>query len=135
MTEENLRAEFEGAEKIYAPTLMETPEWQEINNRENILGRDTLLAELLDQPMMTTIEMLWVTRAMLTYYGKKNQLMQKIPLERLQKNISNLLRILVLLLDLRGEVPDENMRAYMTVKLRDACWGLIDPTRKYLEQL
>ena len=114
---------------------MESLAWQEIVKRENTCGAQNLLEELLEQPMLSVIEMLWVARTMLTYYGKKNSILCKTPNERLLKNTSSLLRILVLLLDLKGETPDENMRAYMTVKLRDACWGLIPPSRKYLDKL
>ena len=133
MTDNYLRPELEGAQSFYAPTLMETPEWKAMVKRENTAGPEPLLAELLEQPILSVIEMLWITRTMLTYYGKKNSRLKKVPAERLLKNTSSLLRILVLLLDLKGEIPDENMRAYITVRLRDACWGLTEPTRKYLD--
>jgi hypothetical protein len=116
-----------------AVTLTETREWQDLLAQENQLSPETLLNQLLQRRVLTTVEMMWVVKAMLRAYGQKHSVFHRVPGERLSRTVSSLLRIMFLLLDNQNE-PDDNLRAYITAKLREACWGLTDPTAAYLKK-
>jgi hypothetical protein len=116
-------------------TLVETEQWQDLLRRENELPPEGLLTELLQKHVLTPVELMWVVRALLVAYGQKNSILHRIPGERLSKTISSLLRILFLLLDNHHNEPDANLLIYLTAKIKEACWGLTEPTAKYLQQL
>ncbi len=120
---------------VHIPAHTDTPAWKEIQNKENQVGSETLLEELLDKKILNDVEMLWIVRHMMGYYGKEDSLLKKAPARRLMANTNELLRIIFLLLDRpKGEI-EPNMRSYLSAKLQQATWGINQNTRRYLGKM
>ena len=120
---------------IIPNTVLNGAEWQELVQREFQIGPEALLDELLEQGAWSGAEMAWVVRRLLFYYGRKDELLKRIPVERMLTNASDLLRCLFLVLDYSSEMLDDNVRSYITSKLVDATWGVSSRTREYLKKL
>ena len=116
-------------------TVSESNEWKAIEARENLIGPDQLLAEITDRRSWSNAEILWVLRRMVYYYGKKDELLNCIPKERLFMNMVDTLRAFFILFDGQDPDIDENTRLYISAKLADATWGINSRTRKYLHRL
>ncbi|MDO4539641.1 MAG: hypothetical protein Q4B48_00875 [Syntrophomonadaceae bacterium] len=114
------------------PTIMNSEEWKAMEEREFQHGPEALLDELLAQSRWSNAEMAWVIRRMVYYYGRKDELLKKVPPERMMANMSAILRCLFLLLDYTNSDLDDNIRGYLTAKLVDASWGINTRTREYL---
>ncbi len=122
---------FTGLEDLKL-TLFDSKEWREICNRENYIGPEALLEEILDKRVWSNVEILWVVKRMLFYYGAKDSVLKKAPPERLLLNMAAVLRVLYMLLDYTNPDLDDNIRAYISSKLTDATWGINERTRQYL---
>ncbi len=120
---------------VHKMAVTDTPEWQEIQKREGMVGPEGLLEELLDKKMLSDVEMLWLVRRMMAYYGKEDPLLKKAPVRCLMSNANELLRVIFLLLDHAGEEIEPNMRSYLSAKLQQATWGINRNTRRYLTKL
>ncbi len=131
MKERNLAEELLGIDN----TVFGTQEWRDIENREFSMGPDNLLDEIIGKDEWSNVEMLWIIKKMVYYYGKKDQLLKNVPVERLFLNMVDILRALYLLLDHANPQLDVNMRKYLSVKLADATWGLNSRTREYLYKI
>lgn len=110
-------------------------EWQEIEKREYLVGPDVLLDELLEKKTLSNAEMMWMLKRLLLFYGKRDELLKKAPPERLMLNMTDILRVLYLLIDHTDPLLDENTRSYISVKLSDSTWGVNRRTREYLYKL
>jgi ethanolamine ammonia-lyase large subunit len=116
-------------------SVMGTSAWKEVEQRENTLGPDKLLAEILDKKLWNNAEIVWVIKRMIFYYGKKDELLQKAPVSRLFDNMADVLRAFYLLFDRFDPPIDENMRSYICTKMTDATWGINERTRQYLYKI
>lgn len=117
------------------PTIVGNKEWQELLDKENELGPDLLLDELLEKRNWSNVEIVWVLKRMIFYYGKKDSLLSKAPTERIFTNFTDILRVFYLLLDYTNPELDDNTRSYISAKLADATWGINSRTRSYLSKL
>ncbi|MDD2509712.1 MAG: hypothetical protein PHP26_05360 [Syntrophomonas sp.] len=117
------------------PTIFGTKEWQDIERKENTLGADLLLTEIIDKKIWSNEEILWVMKRLIFFYGKKDALLKKAPVERLFTNMVDILRAFYVILDISNPEIDDNMRSYISTKLADATWGVNLRTREYLEKL
>lgn len=115
-------------------TIVGSREWQELVDRENELGPDSLLDELLEKRNWSNAEITWVLKRMMFFYGKKDALLTKIPIERIFLNLTNILRTYYLLIDYTDPNLDDNMRSYISSKLTDATWGITSRTRDYINK-
>jgi len=118
--------------EIDAITVFETAEWNDLKQRELLAGADRVLQEILEKPMWSNAEMMWVLKHMLFYYGSKDALLKEAPIERIFDNLGNVVRVAYLLIDRLNPELDENTRRFMTAKLRQATWGIDENTRFYL---
>lgn len=109
--------------------------WKEIEQRENTIGPDNLLNEILDQKMWSNVELVWVIKKLIFYYGKKDALLKKAPVDRLFANMGDILRAFYLVLDRFDPDIDDNMRSYISAKMADATWGINNRTRNYLYKI
>lgn len=116
------------------PMLFDSPEWKEICKRENYIGPEALLEEILEKRVWSNVEILWVVRRMLYHYGGKDKLLKKAPVERIMLNTALVLRVLYMLIDYTNPDLDDNTRAYLASKLTDATWGINEGTRRYLRK-
>ncbi len=117
------------------PTIFGTKEWQDIEKKENTLGADMLLAEIIEKKIWSNEEILWVMKRLIFFYGKKDNLLKKAPIERLFMNMVDILRAFYVILDISNPELDDNMRSYISTKLADATWGINLRTREYLGKL
>lgn len=117
------------------PTVMGSQDWKELEKRENNIGPEALLQEILDKRSWNNAEILWVLRRLIYYYGKKDELLKRIPVERAFTNFVDILRAFYLVLDGVDPDLDQNMRIYISQKLGDATWGINAQTRDYLHKL
>lgn len=115
-------------------TIVGSKEWKELENREFTIGPDALLDELLEKRKWTNVEIAWVLKRMIFFYGKNDSLLLKAPSERIFLNLVDVLRSFYLLIDLTNPEIDDNMRSYLTSKLADATWGISSRTRDYLHK-
>lgn len=115
--------------------ITDTPAWKEIRDQENLIGPEALLETLLDKKVLSEVEMLWMVRNMMSYYGKEDALLKKAPVRRLLMNTNELLRIIFLLLDRPQGELEINMCSYLSAKLQQATWGINQNTRRYLEKI
>jgi hypothetical protein len=116
-------------------TVFGSQAWKDIENLEYSLGSEALLDQILQKDEWSNVEMLWVIKCMVYYYGKKDKPLKGIPVDRMFLNMVDILRCLYLLLDYANPELDSNMRKYLSVKLGDATWGLNSRTRSYLYKL
>ncbi|ADI01628.1 MAG TPA: hypothetical protein GXX39_06640 [Syntrophothermus lipocalidus] len=124
---------FTGLEDVKL-TLFDSTEWREICNRENSIGPEALLEEILDKRVWSNVEILWVVKRMLFYYGSKDSVLKKAPPERLLLNMAAVLRVLYMFVDYTNPELDDNIRSYISSKLTDATWGINQRTRQYLRK-
>lgn len=115
-------------------TVVGSKEWNELENREFAIGPDALLDEILEKRQWTNVEIAWVLKRMIFFYGKKDSLLLKAPPERIFLNLVDILRAFYLLVDLLNPDLDDNMRSYICSKLADATWGINSRTREYLRK-
>lgn len=116
-------------------TVINSREWEELTGKENRMGPDNLLSEIIDKKIWSNAEIVWVLRRMIYYYGRKDELLKKIPIDRLFTNMVDILRVFYLLVDNEDPDLDENMRSYISSKMVDATWGINTRTRDYLFKL
>lgn len=134
MEENNLEQQFQQYFGIPS-TIMGSKEWKELEDRENQIGPEALLDEIINKRLWSNTEIAWVLRRMIYYYGRKDSLLKKVPVERLFMNMLDVLRVFFLLLDHSDPEIDENMRLYISTKLTDATWGINSRTREYLHKM
>ncbi len=116
-------------------TIVESREWKEIEIREGEVGPEALLEEIIDKRNWTNVEMLWVIKRMIFFYGRKDALLKKAPTDRLMANMNDVLRALFIMLDRLNPDIDDNLRIYISTKLADATWGVTRFTRDYLHKV
>lgn len=116
-------------------TIMGSKEWQEIEARENQIGPDQLLDEILARKIWSNVEIVWIIRRLIFYYGKNDELLKNLPHERIFTNFTSVLRVIFLLIDKTNPDIDENMRSYVSAKLAEATFGISTRTRSYLYKL
>ncbi|MEN6349029.1 MAG: hypothetical protein ABFD08_06490 [Syntrophomonas sp.] len=116
-------------------TIIGSKEWKDIEERENRLGPDQLLGEIIDQKLWTNAEIMWVIRRMIFFYGKKDSLLKSSPADRLFTNILDVLKAFFIIFDINDPELDNNMRSYVCSKLADSTWGINPRTREYLYKL
>lgn len=116
-------------------TVMGSDEWLELEKLEFSMGPEALLEQLIGKKLLSNAEIVWILRRLVYFYGKKDQLLKKAPVERLFTTMSNILRTFLLIMDLEDPQLDDNMRTYISAKLTDSTWGINQRTRVYLEKL
>lgn len=116
-------------------TIFGSLEWKAMEEREYRNGPDALLEELLEQKAWSNVEMLWVVKRMIYFYGRKEDVLKKAPSKRLMMNMNDVLRVFYLIIDIVDPQLDDNMRSYITNKLSDATWGINPRTREYLYKI
>lgn len=121
---------------FYLPkTIFGSKEWKAMEQREYNLGPDALLDELLNQKSWSNVEILWVIKRMIYFYGRKEDILNKAPTKRLMMNLNDVLRVFYLIMDKTDPELDDNLRIYITSKLSDATWGINQRTREYLYKI
>jgi hypothetical protein len=120
---------------LIPPSVMGTDAWKEIEKLENTIGPDNLLNQILDKKVWSNAEIVWVLKRMIFYYGKKDELLRKAPIDRIFNNMVDILRVFFLVYDKVDPDLDENMRSYICAKMTDATWGINSRTREYLYKL
>jgi hypothetical protein len=113
-------------------SITETNEWKELENRESVIGPDNMLTEILDKRLFSNVEIMWILKRMVFYYGKKDTLLKMSPPERLLMNMNDILRAFYMIFDLQSPEMDDNIRSYISARLTDATWGISSRTREYL---
>ncbi len=113
-------------------TVLGTDEWRELEKQENVLGPEQLLIEILEKRLWSNVEIIWVIKRLVYFYGKKDSLLKKVPVERLFTNMVDVLRAFFLIFDQQDPDLDDNIRAYISNKLADSTWGINQHTREYL---
>ncbi len=116
-------------------TVFGTKEWQELEKREDTLGADALLDEIIEKKVWSNEEILWIIKRLIYFYGKKDSLLKLAPVERLFMNMVDVLRAFYIIMDISKPELDDNMRSYISAKLADATWGANNRTREYLAKL
>jgi len=116
-------------------TIFGSKEWKAMEQREYNLGPDALLDELLNQKSWSNVEILWVIKRMIYFYGRKEDILNKAPTKRLMMNLNDVLRVFYLIMDKTDPELDDNLRIYITSKLSDATWGINQRTREYLYKI
>jgi len=115
-------------------TVLGKQDWQELERRENTIGPEQLLSEILEKRIWNNAEITWVIKRMVYFYGKKDNLLKKAPVERLFVNMVDILRCFFLVMDKEDPELDDNFRAYISSKIADSTWGINNHTREYLEK-
>lgn len=116
-------------------TITESSEWKDLETRESLIGPDNLLTEILDKKLFSNVEIMWVLRRMVYFYGKKDGLLKLAPPERLLLNMNDILRAFYMVFDLQSPEMDDNIRSYISSRLTDATWGISTRTREYLYKI
>lgn len=116
-------------------TVFGSKEWNDIEKREYELGPEQLLDEITKQKTWSNVEILWVLKRLIYFYGKKDALLKKAPPERLMTNMMDVLRAFYVVFDIGDPELDENLRSYVCTKLVDATWGIGSSTREYLYKI
>jgi hypothetical protein len=130
MKERNLAEELFLYQSVFG-----SQEWKALEKRENTIGADVLLDEIINRDEWSNVEMMWVIKQMIYHYGKKDRILKSIPVERLFTNFCDVLRTLYLVIDLTNPDMDVNMRKYLSAKLADSTWGINNRTREYLYKI
>jgi len=115
-------------------TILGKEDWQELEQKENSIGPEQLLSEILEKRLWSNAEIVWVIKRMVYFYGKKDNLLKKAPVERLFLNMVDILRCFFLVMDKEDPALDDNIRAYISSKIADSTWGINNHTREYLEK-
>ena len=113
-------------------TVLGTNEWQELEKKEDLLGSEQVLAEILEKRLWSNVEIIWVLKRLVYFYGKKDSPLKKMPADRMFTNMVDVLRAFFLIFDQQDPDMDDNMRAYVSSKLADSTWGINQHTRDYL---
>ncbi len=113
-------------------TVFGSKEWTDLEQKEYELGPEQLLEEIIKQKTWSNVEILWVLKRLIYFYGKKDALLKKAPPERLMTNMMDVLRAFYIVFDIGDPELDENLRSYVCTKLGDATWGIGSSTREYL---
>lgn len=116
-------------------TIFGSQEWAELEKRENQMGPDALLSEIIDKRLWTNSEIAWVLRRLIFFYGKKDVYLKEAPIERIFTNMVDVLRAFFIIFDKTDPDLDDNMRNYICNKLGDATWGINNRTREYLYKM
>lgn len=116
-------------------TVVGSNEWRELEKKEDLLGPEQVMAEILDKRSWSNVEIVWVVKRLVYFYGKKDSLLKKMPVDRMFANMVDILRAFFLVLDHQDPELDDNMRAYISSKLADSTWGINQNTRKYLNKI
>ncbi|QGT99632.1 hypothetical protein SYNTR_1039 [Candidatus Syntrophocurvum alkaliphilum] len=116
-------------------TVYESQDWKELEQKENEIGPEKLLDEIINKKVWTNSEILWIIRRMIFYYGKKDEILKNAPVDRIFTNMVDVLRAFYILLDRLDPEVDDNLRSYVCAKLSDATWGINDNTRSYLYKM
>ena len=113
-------------------TVFGSKEWNDLEKKEYELGPEQLLEEIIKQKTWSNVEILWVLKRLIYFYGKKDALLKKAPPERLMTNMMDVLRAFYIIFDIGDPELDDNLRSYVCTKLADATWGIGSSTREYL---
>ncbi len=113
-------------------TVFGSKEWNDLEKREYELGPEQLMEEIIKQKTWSNVEILWVLKRLIYFYGKKDALLKKAPPERLMTNMMDVLRAFYIIFDIGDLELDDNLRSYVCTKLADATWGIGSSTREYL---
>jgi hypothetical protein len=113
-------------------TVFDSEEWRELEKKEYSLGTEVLLDEIINKKLWSNAEILWVLKRMIFYYGKKDALLKKAPMDRIFNSMIDVLRAFYIIFDKEDPDIDDNMRSYISIKLSDATWGINSHTRDYL---
>lgn len=113
-------------------TVLGKEEWRELEKKEGLLGPEQVLAEILEKRLWSNVEIIWVLKRLVYFYGKKDSLLKKMPVNRMFDNMVDVLRAFFLIFDQQDPDLDDNMRAYISSKLADSTWGINQHTRDYL---
>jgi len=113
-------------------TVLGTVEWRELEKKEDLLGYEKVLADILEKRLWSNVEIIWVLKRLVYFYGKKDSLLKKMPVNRMFDNMVDVLRAFFLIFDQQDPDLDDNMRAYICSKLADSTWGINQHTREYL---
>lgn len=115
-------------------TILESPEWREIEHREKVEGPDQLLEDLMEKQNWNNAEILWVMRRLIFHYALHDRVLMAAPIEKLFDCFVSALKGLYMMIDQCNPDLDDNIRGYITSKMRDATWGITPGTRYYLEK-
>jgi hypothetical protein len=113
-------------------TVFGSKEWNDLEKKEYELGPEQLMEEIIKQKTWSNVEILWVLKRLIYFYGKKDALLKKAPPERLMTNMMDVLRAFYIIFDIGDLELDDNLRSYVCTKLADATWGIGSSTREYL---
>lgn len=113
-------------------TVLGSEEWRELEKKEYQLGPEQVLADILEKRLWSNVEIIWILKRLVYFYGKKDSLLQKMPVNRMFDNMVDVLRAFFLIFDQQDPDLDDNMRAYISSKLADSTWGINQHTRDYL---
>jgi len=116
-------------------SITDTSEWKDLEAREYSIGPDKLLDEIINKKLFTNVEIMWLLRRMVFFYGKKDGLLKLVPAERLMANMNDILRAFYLIFDQQNPELDDNIRSYICTRLTDATWGINTRTREYLYKI
>ncbi len=116
-------------------TVLGKEDWKVLEKREYAVGPEQLLAEILEKRLWSNAEITWVIKRMVYFYGKKDPLLKKTPVDRMFTNMVDVLRVFFLIFDQEDPELDDNIRAYISSKLADSTWGINQGTRGYLEKM
>lgn len=116
-------------------SIMDSGEWKELELKENEIGSDNLLEEIINKKIWSNAEIIWILRRLVYFYGKNDTLLKNVPPDRLLANMTDVLRAFFLLYDTLDPDLDDNTKSYICAKLTDATWGISNRTRIYLERI
>ncbi|MDR1159588.1 MAG: hypothetical protein LBK69_03080 [Syntrophomonadaceae bacterium] len=116
-------------------TIIGSLEWARMEKTEAAIGEDALLERILSEKLWSNVEIMWVLKKMVFYYGQKDALLQKMPADRLFMNMNDVLRCFFLIFDMLDPEFDDNVRSYVSSKLTDATFGVSQRTRQYLGKM
>jgi hypothetical protein len=116
-------------------SITDTEEWKDLETREFAIGPDNLMTEIIEKKLFSNVEIMWILKKMVYFYGKKDALLKVAPPERIMTNMSNIVRAFYILFDLENPAMDDNIRSYISTRLIDATWGINSRTREYLTKI
>lgn len=116
-------------------TVFGSKEWIEIESRENSMGPDKLLDEIIEKKMWSNVEIAWVLKRLVYFYGNKKSIIKNVPKERMMQSMNDILRVFYVLFDNLDPEIDDNMRSYICTRMADATWGVNTRTQEYLYKI
>jgi hypothetical protein len=96
-------------------TILGKEDWKELVRREDTIGPEQLLNEILSKRLWSNAEIVWVIKRMVYFYGKKDHLLKKAPADRMFMNMVDILRAFSRNGQRRSAL-DDNIRAYMSAR-------------------